>query len=193
MSLRVLLVDESDERAALLAEALARDGYQVIKRVKPGETLMTELAGVRPDLIVIDMESPSRDVLEDVQTIGREQPCPVVLFARDGDEEKIRAAIGAGVSAYVVDGLSSRRVKPILDAAIARFQQFQALQEELKQAKASLADRKTIERAKGILMKRNQCGEEEAYQTLRKLAMSSNQRLVEVAEKVVEVAELFRS
>jgi response regulator NasT len=188
-----LLVDESTERAELLKETLAQLGYEVIKSVKPGEDLVKEMASAAPDIVIIDMESPSRDVLEDVQTIGREYRKPVVLFAHDGDEGMIRAAVEAGVSAYVVDGLASRRVKPILDVAIARFQQYQALQDELKEAKATLADRKVIERAKGILMKRNQCGEEEAYQALRKLAMSNNQRLVEVAEKVVEVAGLFRS
>ena len=193
MTLRVLLVDESTERAELLKETLAQLGYQVVKSVKPGEDLVKEMASAAPDIVIIDMESPSRDVLEDVQTIGREYRKPVVLFAHDGDEAMIRAAVRAGVSAYVVDGLASRSVKPILDVAIARFQQYQALQDELKEAKATLADRKVIERAKGILMKRNQCGEEEAYQALRKLAMSNNQRLVEVAEKVVEVAGLFRS
>lgn len=193
MSLRVLLVDESATRAELLKEALAEQGYEVVMSVKPGEDLVQAMANAAPDIVIIDMESPSRDVLEDVQTIGREHRKPVVFFAHDGDEAKIRAAVQAGVSAYVVDGLSSRRVKPILDVAIARFQQYQALQDELNQARATLADRKVIERAKGILMKRNQCGEEEAYQALRKLAMSNNQRLVEVAEKVVEVAGLFRS
>src|SRR5262245_54677096 len=134
MSLRVLLIDESTERAELLRETLAHQGYEVIRVMKPGEDVLKAMASAAPDIVIIDMASPSRDVLEDVQAIGREDAKPVVLFAHDGDEAKIRAAVEAGVSAYVVDGLASRRVKPILDVAIARFQQYQALQDELKQA-----------------------------------------------------------
>jgi two-component system, response regulator / RNA-binding antiterminator len=189
--LKVLIVDESPERAEIVQEGLKDLGCEIVGRVAGRVGLAEVVAASNPDVIVIDVESPDRDILEDMRTLNRLQPRPVVMFAHDGDTEKIRAAIDAGVSAYIVDGLSSSRVRPIVEVAMARFRQYQALREELDQAKSSLEERKVVERAKGILMRKKGLGEAEAYESLRKMAMSSNQRLIEVARKVIDVAELI--
>lgn len=126
-----------------------------------------------------------------MRELSQDNPRPVVMFAHDGDTAKIKAAIEAGVSAYIVDGLSSNRVRPIIETAMARFRQYQGLKDELDKAKSSLEERKIVERAKGILMQKKGLGEAAAYDSLRKMAMSSNQRLVEVAKKVIDVADVI--
>lgn len=189
-ALTVLIVDEEEERAQIVAAGLKDMGCAVVRHLSR-ENLGGTVARANPDVIIVNVESPDRDILEDMQALNDRQPRPVVMFAHDGDAAKIRAAIEAGVSAYIVDGLSSPRVRPIVEAAVARFRRFQALQQELDKAKASLDERKLIERAKGILMRKSGCGEAEAYASLRSRAMSSNQKLADVARKVIEVADLF--
>lgn len=191
MKLRVLLIDEDHDRRALLQEALRAAGYAVVLGATPEGDLLGEVRRVKPDVIVIDVDSPDRDTLENMCCIARDAPRPVVMFTHDEDAEKMRSAIRAGVSAYVVGGVSGERVKPIVEVAVMRFEQHQALREELQQAKTSLADRKLIERAKGILMRQRGCGEDEAYQALRKAAMERNRKLVEVAQNVIDAAELL--
>ena len=146
---------------------------------------------MRPDVIIIDTESPSRDVLEHIVVVSRDQPRPIVMFARDDAIETIREVTRAGVAAYVVDGLDAARVKPIIDAACARFEAFQALREELAATQALLAERKVIERAKGLLMKAKGLDEEAAYAQLRRLAMSRGKRLAELAQSLVDAADLL--
>jgi response regulator NasT len=141
--------------------------------------------------VIVDMQSPDRDVLEDMQRLNRDQPRPIVMFVDESDNESIHAAVEAGVSAYVVNGLQAGRVRPIIEVAIARFQAFQALRGELEAARTSLAERKLIERAKGILMSRRNVDEEQAYRLLRKTAMDRKTKLVEVARQVIEMAELL--
>ncbi len=191
MKLRVLLVDEDHERRALLQDALDAAGFAVVISTAPGDDLLGVVRRVQPDVIVIDVDSPHRDTLENMCCIARDVPRPVVMFTHDEDTEKMRSAIRAGVSAYVVGGVSGERVKPIVEVAVMRFEQHQALRQELHQAKTSLADRKLIERAKGILMRQRGCGEDEAYQALRKAAMERNRKLVEVAQNVIDAAELL--
>ena len=191
MKLRVLLVDEDQDRRALLQEALDEAGFAVVISTGPGKDLQSVVRRVQPDVIVIDVDSPDRDILENMCCIARDVPRPVVMFTHDEDTEKMRTAIRAGVSAYIVGSVTSERVKPIVDVAVLRFEEHQALRRELDQAKASLADRKVIERAKGILMRQRDCGEEKAYQALRKLAMDRNRKLVEVAQSVIDAAELL--
>jgi response regulator NasT len=142
-------------------------------------------------VIIIDRDSPDRDTLEHVCMITRDDPRPIVMFTQDQNRTLMRAALEAGVSAYVVDGLSVERVRPIVEVALARFEQWQALRRELDQAQTNLAERKVIERAKGIVMKQRRCTEDEAYAMLRKLAMDRNQRLAHVAESVITMAELL--
>ncbi|MDE2089449.1 MAG: ANTAR domain-containing protein [Gammaproteobacteria bacterium] len=191
MKLRVMLVDDHADRAALLERALAGAGYQVVATVAAGEDLYRRVAEIQPDVVIIDMESPGRDTLEHMRNISRDQPKPIVMFADNSDRAMIEAAVQAGVSAYIVDGLNGKRVKPIVEVAIARFKEFQALRRELEQAKTTLVERKTIERAKGILMKQRGWTEEQAYQALRKMAMDRNLRVAEVANQVIAMVDLL--
>lgn len=189
--LRVMIVDEVVERAELLQRALTESGHEVIAYVPSTFDLHRQVGALKPDIIIIDTDSPDRDTLENLCMVSRDEPRPVVMFTHDGDAEKIRAATAAGVSAYVVDGMAVERIGPILDAAIARFEQFQALKRELDEIEEKLADRKVIERAKGILMQTRNLTEDEAYRALRKQAMENNARLADVARQVVAVAGLL--
>ncbi len=191
MSLQVLLVDEDSERSAILRAALQQAGYRVAAEVRSAVELVGRVRAVKPDVIIIDRDSPDRDTLEHVCMVTRDDPRPIVMFTQDKDQALMREALKAGVSAYVVDGLAGERVQGIVNLALARFEQWQALREELTQAQASLAERKTIERAKGILMKQRRCNEDEAYKLLRKAAMDRNERLAQVAENVIAMASLL--
>jgi response regulator NasT len=191
MSLSVLLVDDDPERAAIVEPALREAGYDVVTVVDTAAAMLAQVRARRPDVIIIDRDSPDRDTLEHVCMITRDDPRPIVMFTQDQDRTLMREALEAGVSAYVVDGLSVERVRPIVEVALARFEQWQALRRELDQAQTNLAERKVIERAKGIVMKQRRCSEDEAYALLRKLAMDRNQRLAHVAESVITMAELL--
>jgi two-component system, response regulator / RNA-binding antiterminator len=189
--LRVALVDEKAERSSDLERALGEAGFEVVARLGGRDDLRSRIGELEPDVVIIDMQLPDRDVLEDMQRMHREQPRPIVMFVDESDSESIRVAVEAGVSAYVVDGLKARSVRPIIEVAIARFRAFQALRNELAAARISLAERKLIERAKGILMSRRGVNEEEAYQLLRKSAMDRNMKLVDVARQLIEMAEFL--
>jgi len=152
---------------------------------------IAQVRAVKPDVIVIDRDSPDRDTLEHVCMITRDEPRPIVMFTQDHNQALMREALQAGVSAYVVDGLAAERVQGIVNVAVARFEQWQGLRDELNQAQASLAERKVIDRAKGILMKQRRCSEDEAYRLLRKTAMDRNERLVQVAHNIIAMASLL--
>ena len=189
--LRVLLIDRSPGRAAILEQALKDAGYVVAAKLTGVVDLYNEVERIEPDVIIIDLESPDRDTLEQMREISRDRPKPVVMFADDDDSDTIRQAVKAGVSAYVVDGLAGKRVKPLMEVAIARFREYQALREELAEAKSTLAERKLVDKAKGLLMQRRGMSEDEAYKALRKMAMDSNKRIAEVAENILAVADLL--
>ncbi|MFO7602997.1 MAG: ANTAR domain-containing protein [Gammaproteobacteria bacterium] len=189
--LRVMLVDEEAGRSAVLQQALQDNGYEVVARIGTDEDLLAKVRSIQPDMIIIDMQSPDRDTLESMQMIHREQPKPIVMFAENSDRVTIADAVKAGVSAYVVDGLNAKRIQPIMEVAIARFREFQALRDELARTRTDLAERKIIDRAKGLIMTQRKCTEDEAYKALRKLAMDRNEKLAEVARSVIEVASLF--
>ena len=189
--LKVMIVDEVVERAEVLQQALARAGYDVIAYAPSTFDLHRQVGALKPDIIIIDTDSPDRDTLENLCVVTRDDPRPVVMFTHDGDSDKIRAATQAGVSAYVVDGMAGERIGPIINAAVARFEQFQALKRELDDSEEKLADRKVIERAKGILMKTRKLSEEEAYRALRKQAMETNSRLADIARQLIAVAGLM--
>src|ERR1043166_6876030 len=191
--LRIMIVDEVSERAEALQPALERLGHEVIAYMPSAFDLHAQVCALQPDIIIIDTDSPDRDTLKNVCIMSRYQPRPVVMFSHDGDGEKIRDATRAGVSAYVVDGMAAARVGHIIDAAIARFEQFQALKRELENAETKLAERKLIDRAKGILMKTRNLTEAEAYAALRNQAMRTNARLPDIARKVLELANLIAS
>jgi len=189
--LRIVLVDEKPERSSDLALALVAEGYEVVARLCGQDDLRARINALCPDVLIVDMQSPDRDVLEDMQSIHRDQPRPVVMFVDESDRESIHAAVRAGVSAYVVDGLKSRRVKPIVEVAIARFEEFQALRGELASVRATLEERKVVERAKGILMQRRALSEDEAYRLLRRTAMQRKLRMIVLARQVIEMEELL--
>ncbi|MGE0810443.1 MAG: ANTAR domain-containing response regulator [Immundisolibacter sp.] len=190
--LRVMLVDDDPERRALVAGALAGAGLAVVAELATADGLIRAVASCAPDVVIIDLESPDRDILEHMRCLSRDNPHPVVMFASNSDADTIREAIEAGVSAYVVDGLSPGRVRSVVEVAIARFRQYASLQSELAQARTSLAQRKLVERAKGILMTRGGRSENDAYHALRKLAMDQNKTIAEIAQGVIDTAELFK-
>jgi response regulator NasT len=191
--LRVLVVDHDPERADKVRQALEEDpNLQVqVASVKAGH-LLGLLRQAEPDVLIVDLDLPDRDTIEQLRVATRERPRPIVMFVDQSDTEAMRAAVGAGVSAYVVDGLKPGRVKAILDVAVARFQEFDRLRRELDLAKTSLAERKLIDRAKGILMRARGFGEEEAYNLLRSKAMKEQKKVGEIAQSVITAAELLK-
>jgi len=189
--MRVLVVDETAGRAELLSAALVLAGYEVTASLSSPLALLKTIEQLQPDVIVIDTDSPSRDVLEHLGMVSRLTPRPVVMFTSDGSEAAIRAATRAGVAAYVVDGLDENRIKTIVDVAIARFEEVQGLRDQLAEANTQLADRKVIERAKGLLMKSRNLDEPSAYAALRKAAMDRKLKLSEVAQRIVDAADLL--
>lgn len=189
--LKILVIDESKNRAAEICAGLALAGHQVAAVLPSTLELAEQVARIRPDVILIETDSPSRDTLEHLSAMERDMPRPVIIFAQESDSDAIRAAIGAGVAAYVVDGLEPSRLKPIIDVAVARFESHQALKQELAAATRKLSDRKVVDRAKGILMKSRGLDEETAYAALRKLAMDRGKPLASVAADVVEMAKLL--
>ena len=189
--LRIMLVDDSQQEVGLLKEGLQAAGYDVVTAPSAALALPDEVATLQPDVIIIGTESPTRDVLEHIAVMTARAPRPIVLFTDDSAQATIESALKAGVSAYVVAGIQADRLQGILDVAIARFAQEQALREELRVAQTKLADRKVIDRAKGILMDQKRVSEEEAYRLLRKLAMDRNARLLDVAQQVIDIAKLL--
>lgn len=189
--MRVLVVDESEERASILREGLAKAGHEVAETLSSPLALLAKVEELRPDVIIIDTESPSRDVLEHLVVVSQSSPRPIVMFASDDRGEAIRDAVRAGVSAYIVDGLDAQRVKAIVDVACARFEQFQRLRLELAEANLKLSERKLVERAKGILMKSRSLDEAAAYRVLRRMAMDRNRRIGEVAQSVIDMRDLL--
>jgi response regulator NasT len=190
MPLKVLLIDDDPDRAATLRESLLAAGYDVVPSFPSPVDLYDRVTDVAPDLIIIDTESPSRDVLEHIAFISRDKPRPIVMFSADRGSETIRSAVRAGVTAYVVDGLEETRIQPILQVAVERFDSEQALKQELAQVKSALSERKLVERAKGFIMKQKQVDEEEAFRTLRKFAMDRGVRLADAAEQIVQIAKV---
>lgn len=189
--LRVLLIDDDRGRSALLEQALTDAGYSVIAKSATGDDIAARVRQYQPDVIIVDLESPDRDTLEHMHSISRDQPRPIVMFAEDQDSNAIHKAIKAGVSAYIVDGLNSKRVKPVMEVAIARFREYQALRDELERTRTSLEERKLVDRAKALLIKQHNMSEAEAYQALRKLAMDRGQKLAEAARNVIAVMDLL--
>ncbi len=191
MKYRVMLVDEKPDRLTFISEKLSDDDCRVVACVRPEDDLLASVQAHGPDVIIIDMDSPGRDVLESLRSVQAAAPRPMVMFTQDDQEATIRQAVEAGVSAYIVDGLQERKVKPILEAALARFSQYRALEKELGDTKAKLEERKSVDRAKGILMQQRGLSEPDAYQALRKAAMDRNKRMVEIAESIITAHEML--
>jgi len=190
--LRVMLVGlESTGSEAFVSDFACRD-CEIVATASASDDLLRAIEQHRPDVVIIDMEAPNRDTLENLRFVQAHNPRPMVMVTRDEDPETIRRAVAAGVSAYVVDGLQRKRVRPILDAAIARFEQYRSLETELDKTRSQLVERKTIDRAKGLVMQKRRVSEPEAYRLLRKAAMDRNMRVAEVAEQIVAAAELLQ-
>jgi len=185
--LRIMIVDQDPARSAVLEQALSDAGHRVVARTVDEGSLLQIVTDAQPDVVIIDMEAPGRDTLEDLREVGRDNPKPIIMFSNNRDGEYIRQAVQAGVSAYVVDGLSKERILPIVDVAIARFREFQALRRELADTKIQLADRKIVDKAKGILIQRKGLTEEQAYALLRKTAMNRGLRIADVARTLLSL------
>jgi response regulator NasT len=189
--LRVLLVNDTDKPIADLYQALTEHGYEVLPVVATSRALAEAVKLQRPDIIIIDTESPSRDTLEQLALMHAAAPRPVVMFSHDADQQLIRAAVGAGVTTYVVDGLAPARLAPILSVALARFAEETRLRQRLADVEHELSDRKLIDRAKGLLMDKRQMSEALAYETLRNQAMKQGMKIAEVARQIIAMADLL--
>ena len=187
----VLVIDESQQRAVEICSGLIQAGHQVAAVLPSALELVARIEEIKPDIILIETESPSRDTLEHLGVMNRDMPRPVIMFSQDDDQDTIRQAIRSGVAAYVVDGFDIDRLRPVVDVAVAHFEEHQALKRELAETSRKLSERKVIEKAKGILMKSRGMDEEAAYGALRKLAMERSQPLAKVAGNVVDMAELL--
>lgn len=179
------------ERSRSLRIGLLENGFNLIATLPADVFLADRIAQLQPDMIIVDAESDARDALEHVVMATRDARRPIVMFTNDQDSNNARAAVAAGVSAYIVAGLSPERIRPILDVAMARFEHEQSLRAELADAKAEIQDRKVIDRAKGLLMQRQQLTEEAAYAKLRKTAMDKNLKLVDLAQRMLDAADLL--
>lgn len=190
--LRIAIVEQDRERALLIVDGVRDAGDFEVSVIGDVTGLRRRLSGLAPDVVLIDLEDPSRDVLEELALASSPLERPVAIFVDRSDDALTKAAIEAGVSAYVVDGLKKERIKPILDAAITRFSMFSRIRKELDATKAALAERKMIDRAKGLLMRARGLGEEEAYALLRKTAMDQGKKIAEVASALITAAELLK-
>lgn len=185
------VVEADRDRALMIVDSLREAGdYDVTVVGDPGR-LASRLAELSPDVVLIDITSPDRDALEEMALASDPTQRAVAIFVDQSDSQTTRAAIEAGVSAYVVDGMRKERIKPVLDAAIARFQMFARMRIELETTKAALAERKVIDRAKGLLMKARGLNEDEAYALLRKTAMDQSRKVADVARALVTAADLL--
>ena len=190
--LRVLLIDDGAHRVALIRDELTRQGHEVVGVIDSAIVVHECVTRLSPDVVIIDSESPSRDTLEHIATLAGSNPHPVVVFAEDDSDEPLQRAMQAGVSAYVVAGLQPHRLASVLKVAIARFEQDKSLREQLLEAEAQLSSRRVVERAKAILMQQGGLSEDAAHKQLRKLAMDRGEKLVPLAQRIIEAHDLLK-
>jgi response regulator NasT len=189
--MRIAVVDESAARATIIEEGLALlEGWQIFVLTER-RGLLARIEDIAPDVVLIDLGNPSRDVLEEYFAVSRVLQRPIAMFVDESDDTAIAASIDAGVSAYVVDGLAANRIRPILDLAVRRFNAFSRLQADLAEAKGKLAERDAIDKAKRILMDSRGFSEPDAYKELRRTAMNQGRRIVDIAEAVVTAHQLM--
>jgi response regulator NasT len=191
-SFKIVIVDKNPIRAAILEDGLREAGHVQVVHIDETSHLLQRIYTLDPDVILIDLENPSRDVLEQMFQMSRVVKRPIAMFVDQSDRASIEAAVDAGVSAYIVGGLRKERVQNILDLCISRFNAFSRLEGELEKTRSQLEERKVIDRAKGILMKAKNLTEENAYALLRKTAMNENKKIAEVAQAVITASELFK-
>lgn len=188
--LSILVIDENPDRAAVVERGLVDAGYARVSRIGTSGNMVGRIQAMAPDVIIIDLENPDRDTLEQMFHVSRTVRRPIAMFVDSSGGAMVREAVEAGVSAYVVDGLRQERIKPIVEMAISRFAAFDTLRRERDEAQARLADRKVVDRAKGLLMKRKGLAEEDAYALLRRTAMQQNRKLVDIAQSVITAFEM---
>ena len=191
-ALRIFLLDDKSDRAAAVSAGLVDAGCVIVGVATSSADLVQQVRQSSADVVVCDLDNPSRDTIESMQVLNRDEPRPVVMFVDRSDPESITAAMNAGVAAYVIEGMVPSRVKAVIDVAIARFQAHQALKAELHEVRSALAERKLVERAKGILMQSRRLSEEQAFATLRRLAMDQGKRLSDVAASVITLSKMLQ-
>ena len=189
--LKVMIVDNEIKRCKPLKQSLIDNGFEVIAHIENNAHLHDKYLAAKPDVVIIDTDSPNRDTLENICVMSMHNPRPIVMFTQDGDKVKIKLATQAGVNAYVVGHIPSERLTPVIDAAVARFEEFSNLRNELSQAKSKLDERKVVERAKGLLMKQRCLDEDAAYEMLRSMAMKKNMKLVDLSHQLIEAASML--
>ena len=191
-SFKIVIVDESPIRAAILKEGLRDAGFTSVEHITEMHNLLARIYRIDPDVILIDLENPSRDILEQMFQVSRAVRRPIAMFVDQSDAASIQQSVEAGVSAYIVDGLKKERIKPILDLCISRFNAFSKLQDELDRTRSALEDRRILDRAKGLLMKAKGLTEEEAYVLIRSTAMREKKKIGEIAQSIITAAELLK-
>ena len=191
-SFKIVIVDESPIRAAILKEGLRDAGFTSVEHISEMQNLLARIYRIDPDVILIDLENPSRDILEQMFQVSRAVRRPIAMFVDQSDAASIQQSVEAGVSAYIVDGLKKERIKPILDLCISRFNAFSKLQDELDRTRSALEDRKILDRAKGLLMKAKGLTEEEAYVLIRSTAMREKKKIGDIAQSIITAAELLK-
>lgn len=183
--LSILVIDENEARAEVLEQGLVEAGYTRVSTIRSMTNLLQRVQALAPDVIIVDLANPDRDTLESMFQVSREVRRPIAMFVDQSDQSMIAGAIAAGVSAYVVDGLKKERVRPVVEMAMERFKAFETLRQERDDARSQLAERKIVEKAKGLLMEKRNMTEQEAYTALRQTAMRQNRKIAEIADSVI--------
>ena len=191
LGLSILVVDDNRIRASIIEDGLREAGHERVHVITEINEVAARISEIAPDVVIIDLENPNRDTLEHFFSLSRALQRPIAMFVDKADPGSIEAAVDAGVSAYVVDGMRKERVKPILDMAISRFRAFNRLREELNAARSELEGRKIIDKAKAILIKTRGLDEDQAYALLRKTAMNQNRKITEIAQSLITAAGLL--
>lgn len=191
MQAKVLLIDASSSRSSVLKRALIEYGYELVAKLNDTKDLLDQVEQFQPDVIVMGVDSPDQNALQQLANLNKQHPYPVVMFAEKETPQIIEQVVKAGISAFIVDDIQAHRITSIINVAIARFKEHQSIRSELEKTKTKLAERKTIEKAKGLLMAEKGCSEDEAYQCLRKMAMDKSLPLRVVSENIIEVMSLL--
>ena len=189
--LRIMIIDNDLKRSKPLKQSLIDNGFEVIAHVEDDVHLQEVCCELEPDVVIMDIKSPSRDILDNVCMITQHNTKPVVMFSQNGEREMVKAATKAGVSAYVVGTIPSERLTPVIEAAIARFEETKQLRDELQMANLKLDEHKVVERAKGILMRQRNLDEDEAYKMLRSMAMQRNMKLADLSNQLIDAAKML--
>ncbi|WP_126455294.1 ANTAR domain-containing response regulator [Sulfuriflexus mobilis] len=192
MTEKVLLITDDSGDSHDLIEVMSELGYRDIRQLNRKSDIYYHARDYQPGMIVVDISIPDESLLESVSAVNKNRPVPIIMFVEESSEDVIADVVKSGVSAYVVDGFHRHRIRPIIDLAIARFQEGQRLKKELNEARCALGDRKDIDRAKGVVMKQKHCDEDTAYKLIRKMAMDKNVRIADIAKQILDISSLLQ-